>query len=192
MARSIAALIITSFFLSGCALFSPKQSNSVEEVEEAIEAPVLLEEEPVGELGVTDSKAKVASIFAYALIQNNVLLLNDNLPDVAMARMIAEEETKGLTDKEVQEKIIEPLITRFTKNFELLQNAINENDIDRAKLKYKSYKWETTAENIFAIAPMLIVLDYGGKDFTIPVTASNVDSKSTLFEIIKTTNVFSE
>lgn len=192
MAKGIAILLIASFFISSCALFSKKQLANVDAVEEVLEAPSEIVMQPVGELGITDMRAKLASIFTYALVENDIEALNDFLPTVSLLRMLASNETKALTDKEVKEKMVDGIVSRFTTNFEKLQTAIDENDIDRAKLKYKSYTSESASTTNFAPTPVLIVLDYDGKDITIPVTSVNMDAKCTLFEILKTTNIFSE
>ncbi len=178
--------------MSSCAMFSKKQRNNVKEVGQALEAPIFVSMEPVYDIEVTDLNDKISRIFTLALIDNDVALLNEYLPNVATLRMIVGDETKTLTDKEVQEKMADAIVERFKTNFELLQTAIDQNDIDRAKLKYKAYAWEPGTNSMLAPVPLLIVLDYAGEEIAIPVTVLIVDAKCILFEILKTTNIFSE
>jgi hypothetical protein len=185
--------IFAIIILSSCGLFNKSKTSDIEAAEEVAE--IILEEpnRKQADIGIPDAKAKMASAFAYALYQNDFASLSNYLPTVGVVRQIAEKETSGMSDKEVQEKMVKMVVDRFEANFNKLQEGIDENDIDRTKLKYKEYKVEADPNSSLAPVPMQIIFGYDGKDegFNIPVTMVEIDNKCTLFEILMTSNIFS-
>jgi hypothetical protein len=182
----VSKLIVLLFLLCSCSLF--QKTKALEE--EAVE----VEAEPLS-LSIVEKENpqdKLARTFAHALIYNKVEELELYLPTIELVKQIAPNETEKLTNTEIEEKMLTPIISRFNDNFNLLQQAIKKEKTDKKQLEYSKYVKAEVVDFTKSPQPIEIVLSYGDRSFSVPITVTCVDGQCSVFEILKTTNIFSE
>lgn len=130
------------------------------------------------------SPAILAKTFSKALIENDFKSLDSYMPTVMIARYMLAGKPDTLSDSEIQIGMLKPLKDRLYSNLVAIEDDIENLGIDRAKLKFKSYKYNQTTDPVTVPRVLEIVLDNDGKDVTIPTTVLQIHNKWYLFEIL--------
>ena len=130
----------------------------------------------------------VARDFASAIIAANYDILEKYQVNIGVMRLI-------MPPKEQSDEILEGMLLDFNHkrgiDLQSIQQQIEDNNVDRAKLKYKDYIFHNEGkEDPRDIKVLEVVLDHAGQEVKIPVTVTELHGKWYLFEILNTTNLF--
>ncbi|MFY0644785.1 MAG: hypothetical protein JXR19_10000 [Bacteroidia bacterium] len=136
----------------------------------------------------TNNPEKLAKTFVRAIVENDNSLLDEYALTAGIVGIMM-TPGKVIENETMENEIIAPMKKRFEENMLNIQNAINENDIDRSKLKYKSFKYESDGSPSTP-KPLIIFMDYKGEEIDVPVTVTEINGKWYLFEILISTGLF--
>ena len=136
----------------------------------------------------TNNPEKLAKTFVKAIAENDKSLLKEyRVTSSIISIMLPPGEV--VDNETLENEIAGPIIKRFDENIANIQKAIDENDIDRSKLKYKSYKYEATGQPNQP-KPLVIFMDYKDKEIDLPLTVTELNGKWYVFEILLSTGLF--
>lgn len=133
---------------------------------------------------------KLSQNIAACIIQNNISLVSSYFPTIDIFRYMLAGKPDTLSAEEVRLNMLEPLKDRFTSAVLQIQDEIEKENIDRAKLKFKDFVYFQTTERIMVPRVVEVKLDYDGSEVVIPVTVLFIHNKWYLLEILNTYNRF--
>ena len=136
------------------------------------------------------SPAALAQSFAAAVINNDFKSLDSYMPTVMIARYLLAGKPDTLSDSDIQNDMLQPLKDRLHSNLVVIEDDIEKLEIDRAKLKFKSYKYHQSTDPVTVPRVLEVVLDNDGKDVFIPTTVLQIHNKWYLFEILNSSGRF--
>ena len=119
---------------------------------------------------------------------NDTKYLSTYFPDVAIARILSPEETKGLSDSEITKNMLQPLQTRFEKNISNLRAGVESNKLEYSDPSYESFKLEASDDPPLVPRVLSITAKAKGLTGNIPVTYIEHEDRIYLFEILISTN----
>ncbi|MCB9262426.1 MAG: hypothetical protein H6607_08640 [Flavobacteriales bacterium] len=196
--KTLSLLFLIILSLSSCALFKSKKTKTASPTAEATpvklpkDLPTLdtvFEAEPAEDV-IVMAYSEVGNAFLSSLKNGNTNSLKPFMADVSVAKTLSPKETKGMTDKEIENKMLTSLHARFDDNFNKLIAAAKENKVDLAPLRLLNCIYHETTDPQTVPRALTIEIGTSTAKYSIPVTVINLANKTYIFEILKTTGVF--
>ncbi len=129
------------------------------------------------------SLEQMAKALVEALNANDLTPLDAFLPDADMARAIAPNETKGLSDSEIENVLIADLKNKLLGDFANIRKGLNS---PKDQITMTGIDVEESDTNFPSVVS--IKVESPGKKGSIPVTFQELDGQFCIFEILLSSN----
>lgn len=132
----------------------------------------------------------LASAFLEVFSSGNTDALDDYMINADIARQLSPDRTKGMSDSQIEEQMIDPLKKRFAENLDAIWKQVDAEELAGAEFQIISLSEDESNDS--PMVPRAVTLSFAadGKNARVPFTYVSVGDNLYVLEILFSTEIF--